>query len=101
MAEKKEDLFFLFQRPRKWNAIDKTWMGYERKRGKLSDLNGLAPGQFKRLLLICFGRPGYSFANKICHHAGLRHSTAAGSSMEKIVGLPMAHPLNRAVYSEF
>jgi len=33
--------FFLFHRPRLWNARDKVWMGYERKRGKLADLNAL------------------------------------------------------------
>ncbi|HOY21713.1 MAG TPA: glucoamylase family protein [Cellvibrio sp.] len=33
--------FFLFHRPRLWNATDKLWMGYERKRGKLADLNAL------------------------------------------------------------
>ena len=33
------DSFFLFHRPRQWNAGEKQWMGYERKRGKLSDLN--------------------------------------------------------------
>jgi len=33
--------FFLFHRPRLWNASDKVWMGYERKRGKLADLNAL------------------------------------------------------------
>ena len=34
-----EDIFFLFHRPRKWNASEKKWIGYERKRGKLLDLN--------------------------------------------------------------
>ncbi|WP_235834952.1 glycoside hydrolase family 94 protein [Piscinibacter terrae] len=33
------DRFFLFHRPRLWNAKEKVWMGYERKRGKLADLN--------------------------------------------------------------
>jgi len=33
------DSFFLFHRPRQWNASEEKWMGYERKRGKLSDLN--------------------------------------------------------------
>jgi cyclic beta-1,2-glucan synthetase len=31
--------FFLFHRPRLWNPTDQVWMGYERKRGKLADLN--------------------------------------------------------------
>jgi hypothetical protein len=39
------DTFFLFHRPRKWNKYDKIWMGYERKRGKLSDLNALLRGK--------------------------------------------------------
>ncbi|XZE19747.1 GH36-type glycosyl hydrolase domain-containing protein [Pirellulaceae bacterium SH449] len=38
------EIFFLFHRPRQWNAQEKTWMGYERKRGKLSDLNTLLRG---------------------------------------------------------
>ncbi len=33
---KSNDLFFLFHRPRKWNANDSIWMGYERKRGNLA-----------------------------------------------------------------
>jgi len=35
------DVFFLFHRPRLWNAQERIWMGYERKRGKLGDLNSL------------------------------------------------------------
>ncbi len=36
--------FFLFHRPRRWNPREGVWMGYERKRGKLSDLNALLRG---------------------------------------------------------
>ena len=35
------DTFFLFHRPRRWNPQERLWMGYERKRGKLADLNAL------------------------------------------------------------
>ena len=35
------NLFFLLHRPRRWNPQEKIWMGYERKRGKLGDLNQL------------------------------------------------------------
>jgi len=38
------DLFFLFHRPRRWNPKERRWMGYERKRGKLADLNALLRG---------------------------------------------------------
>lgn len=35
------DAFFLFHRPRHWNTSEQVWMGHERKRGKLADLNAL------------------------------------------------------------
>jgi len=35
----RSDIFFLFVRPRRWNEQEGQWMGYERKRGKLSDFN--------------------------------------------------------------
>ena len=38
------DNFFLFHRPRRWNARERIWMGHERKRGKLADLNALLRG---------------------------------------------------------
>ncbi|HKB91008.1 MAG TPA: glycosyltransferase family 2 protein, partial [Opitutaceae bacterium] len=37
-------LFFLFHRPRRWNASEGIWMGYERKRGKLAEFNSLLRG---------------------------------------------------------
>ncbi|HEX9028670.1 MAG TPA: hypothetical protein VF823_05800, partial [Anaerolineales bacterium] len=33
--------FYLFHRERQWNPGEKTWMGWERKRGKLHELNQL------------------------------------------------------------
>ena len=36
--------FFLFHRPRRWNAGEGLWMGYERKRGKLTEFNALLRG---------------------------------------------------------
>ncbi len=36
--------FFLFHRPRLWNPQEGCWMGRERKRGKLEDLNALLCG---------------------------------------------------------
>jgi cellobiose phosphorylase len=35
------DRFLLFHRPRRWNPGERVWMGFERKRGKLADLNWL------------------------------------------------------------
>ena len=39
------DQFCLFHRPRRWNSSERVWMGYERKRGKLADLNALLRGK--------------------------------------------------------
>ena len=35
------DRFYLFHRPRHWNEREGVWMGWERKRGKIEELNGL------------------------------------------------------------
>lgn len=35
------DRFYLFHRPRRFNPAEDAWMGFERKRGKLEDLNAL------------------------------------------------------------
>ena len=46
--------FFLFHRPRLYNAQEGCWMGRERKRGKLEDLNSLLhdgdPARFSRIV---------------------------------------------------
>ena len=39
------DIFFLFHRSRQWNPQEQVWMGHERKRGKLGDLNALLRGR--------------------------------------------------------
>ncbi|HXE61171.1 MAG TPA: hypothetical protein VN607_10715, partial [Gemmatimonadaceae bacterium] len=36
--------FYLFIRPRRWNAGEDTWMGWERKRGKLAEFNAYLRG---------------------------------------------------------
>ncbi|WLI91877.1 glucoamylase family protein [Massilia sp. R2A-15] len=36
--------FLLLHRPRKWNECERAWIGFERKRGKLSDLNAFLRG---------------------------------------------------------
>ena len=50
--DQRSDIFFLFHRPRRWNEQEKIWMGYERKRGKLAELNGLLRGTTDRFAQI-------------------------------------------------
>ena len=40
-SEDRSDVFYLFHRPRVWNPVDRVWMGWERKRGKLEQFNAL------------------------------------------------------------
>ncbi len=40
-ADEWGDRFFLLHRERRWNAAEGVWMGWERKRGKLEELNTL------------------------------------------------------------
>ncbi len=41
--------FYLFHRERQWNPAEGQWMGWERKRGKLADLNRLLLGDRKEI----------------------------------------------------
>jgi hypothetical protein len=43
-APASDGMFYLLHRPRRWNADARVWMGEERKRGKLADLNALLRG---------------------------------------------------------
>jgi len=47
--------FLLLHRPRVWNASERLWMGYERKRGKLMALNALLRGQGREHFVLIVG----------------------------------------------
>lgn len=47
--------FFLLHRPRRWNAAEQVWMGYERKRGKLAELNALLRGKGQDRFMLIVG----------------------------------------------
>ena len=94
----KNDIFFLFHRPRKWNARDKTWMGYERKRGKLSELNALLRGKSKDNFCLIVGEE--AVFSTIRYVITLDTDTLLPKEAAwKIVGT-IAHPLNKAYYDE-
>lgn len=67
LNERYGDRFFFFHRERRWNPGEDKWMGWERKRGKLEELNrllrgdqntsfivreGLLPGRFRYVLTV-------------------------------------------------
>ena len=95
---KNKDLFFLFHRPRKWNQQEKIWMGYERKRGKLSDLNNLLRGVAKEQFSVIIGDQSIFEKIKYVITLDLDTQLPLGSAW-KLVGT-MAHPLNHAWYDK-
>ena len=86
--------FFLFQRSRRFNARDRMWMGWERKRGKLEDLNATLRGELDRFSTMI---------GPVDQLVGTNYVIALDSDTElprdsahELVGT-MAHPLNRPV----
>ena len=91
------DAFFLFHRPRRWNPGERVWMGFERKRGKLADLNWLLreadPASASERFSLVVGN--------IAALAGTRYVITLDTDTQlprdaarQFVGT-MAHPLNR------
>jgi cyclic beta-1,2-glucan synthetase len=86
--------FFLFHRYRTYNESEGRWMGWERKRGKLLDLNQLLRGEFDAFPVKVGDLsvlPGVRYVITLDTDTQLPRDSAA-----KLVGA-IAHPLNRAV----
>ncbi len=94
----KNDYFLLLHRPRRWNAQEKTWMGYERKRGKLGDLNAfLRGGATDAFSLIVGNTEGLS---NVRYVITLDTDTQLPRDAARKFAATMAHPLNRAQFDE-
>jgi cellobiose phosphorylase len=90
--------FFLFHRPRTWNPRERLWMGYERKRGKLAELNSLLRGGSTDRFACVVGRT--SVLTNVRYVITLDTDTQLPrESAWQFVGA-MAHPLNRPRYDE-
>ncbi|MGA2262296.1 MAG: glucoamylase family protein, partial [Acidobacteriota bacterium] len=90
--------FFLFHRPRRWNPRERIWMGYERKRGKLAELNSLLRGGSRDRFALVIGET--SVLSNVKYVITLDTDTQLPrDSAWQFVGT-MAHPLNRARYDE-
>ncbi len=93
-----DDIFFLFHRPRKWNASEKSWMGYERKRGKLSALNALLRGKGMEEFSKITG--DYHLLTGIRYVITLDSDTHMPRDAAWKLVAAMAHPLNEPVYNQ-
>ena len=102
----KGDIFFLFHRPRRWNATEGVWMGYERKRGKLADLNSLLRGRANSGTHDLSANPFSLIVGNTEILTGVKYVITLDTdtqlprdSARQFVGA-IAHPLNRAQYDE-
>jgi len=88
--------FFLFHRPRRWNPQERTWMGYERKRGKLGDLNALLRGGPTGEFSMIVG--DVSALQAVKYVITLDTDTQLPRDAARMLIASMAHPLNRACH---
>ncbi|MEO6405524.1 MAG: glucoamylase family protein [Ferruginibacter sp.] len=90
--------FMLFHRPRKYNSKEKKWMGYERKRGKIGDLNALLIENIKEPFSLIHADE--NIYKQVKYVITLDTDTLLPKDVVwQMVGT-MAHPLNRPIYHE-
>ncbi|MFA6467610.1 MAG: glucoamylase family protein [Bacteroidota bacterium] len=97
------DRFFLFHRRRLWNEVEQQWMGWERKRGKLHELNRLLRGAADTSYLQSDPMSSYL---RVPVPTNVRYVITLDSdtrlplnAVRNLVG-KMAHPLNRPKLDE-
>ena len=88
--------FFLFHRERKWSETEQKFIGWERKRGKLEELNGLIngtrPPEADRLLHV--GNPDQ--LSDIRYVITLDSDTQLPNGTARRLIETLSHPLNQA-----
>lgn len=84
--------FFLFHRARRWNSREKCWMGWERKRGKLENLNHILQQTAPEKGTLIVGEP--SVLPQIKYVITLDEDTQMTLDSARTLVATMAHPLN-------
>jgi cyclic beta-1,2-glucan synthetase len=95
-APTSEDVFYLFHRDRRWNAAQDRWMGWERKRGKLSDFNHYLRGGAADAFSTIVGN--VAPLRDVRFVITLDSDTVLPPDAAPLMIGALAHPLNRAVY---
>src|SRR5205823_4686226 len=95
-APETDDAFFLFHCPRRWNPAQGVWMGWERKRGKLSEFNHYVRGGAQDAFSTVVGN--VSALREIRFVITLDSDTVLPPDAAPLLIGALAHPLNRAVY---
>jgi cyclic beta-1,2-glucan synthetase len=87
------DRFFLFHRERRWNARERLWMGWERKRGKIEEFNRLLRGAADTTFGVQVGELHILPSVRYC--ITLDTDTRLPRDAAKVLVGIIAHPLNR------
>jgi len=86
--------FFLFHRHRQWNVTENTWMGWERKRGKIHEFNRLLRGDHQTSFSLVTAPvsilPTFKYIITLDADTQLPRDSA-----RKLIGT-ILHPLNKA-----
>jgi cyclic beta-1,2-glucan synthetase len=90
--------FHLLHRSPRWNRGEERFMGWERKRGKLLELNRLLRGDTQTSYARHVGDPGGLLDIRFVITLDSDTELPTGSA-HRLVGL-LAHPLNRAVFRD-
>lgn len=85
--------FYLLHRPRRWNPREGVWMGEERKRGKLADLNALLRGGGSERFSLVVGDTRQ--LQGVRYVITLDTDTQLPRDAARQFVATMAHPLNR------
>ncbi|EAQ78926.1 GH36-type glycosyl hydrolase domain-containing protein [Blastopirellula marina] len=96
-ADVRNDIFHLFHRPRSWNAQEGVWMGYERKRGKLADLNATLRGATDRFTDVV-GQT--AILQSVRYVITLDTDTQMPRDAARLMVGTLAHRLNRPVFDK-
>ena len=96
-----QDAFYLFHRPRRFNPQQGVWMGWERKRGKLGELNRfLLDRSQETSSAAAFSAivGDVAVIRKTRYVITLDADTVLPPNTAQVMVGTLAHPLNRAVY---
>jgi len=83
--------FLLFHRPREWSASEECWIGRERKRGKIEDLNSFLTGHGSQSILRAGRLP-----RRIRYVITLDSDTVLPPGSGRRMVETIAHPCNQA-----
>ncbi|TDV72300.1 GH36-type glycosyl hydrolase domain-containing protein [Pseudomonas sp. LP_7_YM] len=97
-ADEHGDRFFLLHRPRLWNPSEQVWMGHERKRGKLVELNTLLRGQGRERFQSIVG--DIEPLQSVRYVITLDTDTLLPRDTARQCVAAMMHPLNRPVFND-